>query len=836
MSDWEALNEQAAKLSQVLKQFERQILYGQYSCSCCEAPQNGENCPRCSMVGSGNRNHLVYEPTPGNNYDFPCFDQPPQYHIDQSPPQDLDFEREPEGSDDYTEVPFNNEKIIRQHNIAQVTPPAYTPSLPFLTTMEPTNTLLMGDEVINTILAREIDEFIKSSVEDLVPVPRESEVTSDSNLECDMPVNTLLLATDVREENFDINSPLGEYVVDFSMEKVDVADLPRHLVKELFSHLVKNPSLTKKMSDEPLGDDSKPRSYDVTFSNPFFDFNDDFTLCNDNPLFDEEFDDISSLDPPKSEPLNHEPLGNPDSMSRSLETSDLILEELTTEIGLDDSIPTQIDDGYYDSEGDILFLEYLLIEETFSNRTPVVLPKKSTLLIQQPPASKQFSLREVERFDPFFSLTQLGGKTRVMKTPSFGFHHMLDDSWKSRMELYMQNREHGRMILESVENDPLIWPTIEENGVTRTKKYAKLSAAEKIQADCDMKATYIILQGERIKFVTGVKLMKDLHTTNFDQLHAYLEQHELHANDVCLRHERNQDPLAFVTNRQMTSPHFNTYQSSYNNPQLQQHFSPSQYGSIHPNQHYSPTYPSPPQFNHSSVPSSYPHQSQMNHQTSSVPQIAYQSPQVTTQPMIESALIDSGFAIPVFSPGDDLIACLNKAMAFLTAVASLRNVAWYKEKAMLDEAQEAGQILDEEQLAFLTDPGVQDGQAIQKITPNNAAFQTEDLDTYDSDCDDISNAQAVFMANISNYASNVILEVPHSETYLNDMENQSVHAMQDFEQTSAVDVSNNEIHSDSNIIPYSQYLEETQQANVQDTHLQAQQDSMILSVIEQMSE
>ncbi|GKE46501.1 hypothetical protein Tco_1477759 [Tanacetum coccineum] len=93
-----------------------------------------------------------------------------------------------------------------------------------------------------------------------------------------------------------------------------------------------------------------------------------------------------------------------------------------------------------------------------------------------------------------------------------------------------------------------------------------------------------------------------------------------------------------------------------------------------------------------------------------------------------------------------------------------RNAAWYKEKAMSAEAQEARQILDEEQLAFLADLGVPD-------------------------------------------------EVPHSKTYLNDMENQSVHAMQDFEQITTVDFSNNEIHNDSNIIPYSQYLEETQQAN-----------------------
>ncbi|GKC77833.1 hypothetical protein Tco_1128607 [Tanacetum coccineum] len=155
------------------------------------------------------------------------------------------------------------------------------------------------------------------------------------------------------------------------------------------------------MSDEPLCDDSKPRSYDVTFSNPLFDFNDDYTLCNDNPLFDEEFTNNSSLDPPKSAPLNYEPLGSPDSMSRSLETSDLILEELTAEIGLDDSIPTEIDDGYYDSEGDILFLEHLLIEEIFSDPTPIVLLKKSTLLVTPLPDSKQFSLREVERFDLF---------------------------------------------------------------------------------------------------------------------------------------------------------------------------------------------------------------------------------------------------------------------------------------------------------------------------------------------------------------------------------------------------------------------------------------------------
>ncbi|GJS64095.1 hypothetical protein Tco_0678659 [Tanacetum coccineum] len=69
------------------------------------------------------------------------------------------------------------------------------------------------------------------------------------------------------------------------------------------------------------------------------------------------------------------------------------------------------------------------------------------------------------------------------------------DSRKSRMRLYMLNRQNGRMILESVKSGLLIWPLIVENGVTRPKKYYELSATEALQADCDIKGTNIILQG-----------------------------------------------------------------------------------------------------------------------------------------------------------------------------------------------------------------------------------------------------------------------------------------------------------------------------------------------------
>ncbi|GKD06792.1 hypothetical protein Tco_1181766 [Tanacetum coccineum] len=243
----------------------------------------------------------------------------------------------------------------------------------------------------------------------------------------------------------------------------------------------------------------------------------------------------------------------------------------------------------------------------------------------------------------------------------------LYDSWKSRMELYMMNRPHGRMILASVEKGPLVWPSITEDGVTRLKEYVELTPAEAIQADCDIKAINIILQGlpteiyalvsqhrvakdlwEKIKllmqgtsltkqerecklydefdkftykkgetlheyylrftlllndmniykmpleqfqvntkflntlpdewskFVTDVKLVKDLHTTNVDQLHAHLQQHERHANEVRLMHERNPDPLALVASHQLTQPAYQSHLHSHQQSLSQHHVSPYQ--------------------------------------------------------------------------------------------------------------------------------------------------------------------------------------------------------------------------------------------------------------------
>ncbi|GJV20135.1 retrovirus-related pol polyprotein from transposon TNT 1-94 [Tanacetum coccineum] len=244
------------------------------------------------------------------------------------------------------------------------------------------------------------------------------------------------------------------------------------------------------------------------------------------------------------------------------------------------------------------------------------------------------------------------------------------------------------MILESVENGPLIWPSIEENGVTKPKKYSELSATEAIQADCDIKATNIILQGlppevyalvsnhkvakelwERIqllmqgtsltkqekelntkflntlppewsKFVTDIKLVRDLHITNIDQLHAYLGQHEFHANEVRLMHERNSDPLAFSP--QCGSP-YQQYSNNQSSTPLSITYPSNDYqSSIHHNV-YSPS--------------------------SSIRKLEY-APLINQQP--EFSQQDSGLIVLVFQNGDDPIDAINHMMSFLTAVVTSR--------------------------------------------------------------------------------------------------------------------------------------------------------------------
>ncbi|GJU73983.1 hypothetical protein Tco_1265388 [Tanacetum coccineum] len=291
-------------------------------------------------------------------------------------------------------------------------------------------------------------------------------------------------------------------------------------------------------------------------------------------------------------------------------------------------------------------------------------------------------------------------------------------SHEKQMEtLYDENRPHGRMILASVEKGPLVWPSITEDGVTRLKEYVELTPAEAIQADCDIKAinsfskAYQLksmpLKGETLheyylrftlllndmniykmpleqfqvntkflntlpdewsKFVTDVKLVKDLHTTNVDQLHAHLQQHERHANEVRLMHERNPDPLALVASHQLTQP-------------------------------------------------------------------AYQS-HLHTHPQGEPYCQ----AVPLTQ--------------------EKRDETWFNDKVLLVQAQASGQLIT-----------------------HNAAYQADDLDAYDSDCDELNSAKIALMANLSRNGSDALTEVHNPDNLNYDLFNQSEQIMTSSEQS-----------------------------------------------------
>ncbi|GKC60020.1 hypothetical protein Tco_1087618, partial [Tanacetum coccineum] len=95
-------------------------------------------------------------------------------------------------------------------------------------------------------------------------------------------------------------------------------------------------------------------------------------------------------------------------------------------------------------------------------------------------------------------------------------------SWSSRMRLYIKGKENGRKMLNSIENGPLVYGTIKENGVTRPKKYEELTDAEKLQDDCDVKSTNIILQG-----LPPENSRKKIFY-NLDQLRLQFERENLH--------------------------------------------------------------------------------------------------------------------------------------------------------------------------------------------------------------------------------------------------------------------------------------------------------------------
>nr|GEY79152.1 putative reverse transcriptase domain, ribonuclease H-like domain, aspartic peptidase domain protein [Tanacetum cinerariifolium] len=445
---------------------------------------------------------------------------------------------------------------------------------------------------------------------------------------------------------------------------------------------------------------------------------------------------------------------------------------------------------------------------------------------------------------------------------------IMDREVKQLNQCHIPINKHGRMILESVENGSLLWPTVEEDGVTRSKKYFELSTTEAIQADCDVKDTNIILQGlppevyalvsthkvakelwERIqmlmqgtsltkqerecklcdefdkfaynkgeslrefylrfslllndmniynmkleqfqvntkflntlppewsKFVTDVKLVRDLHMTNVDQLHAYWDNTNImqmnHTNNINFNHKSQHSSLLNMEHRIILLS--NDPIDSINHMMS---------------------------FLTAVITSRYP---PTNNQlrTSSNPR--------------QQATINNGRVTIKPIQGRQNSMTAGHMSKQCTKPKRKRDEAWFKDKVLLVQAQANGQVLHEEELKFLVDPWIAETQSTQYVVTNNAAYQADDLDAYDSDCDELNFAKISLMTNLSHYGSDNLTEVHNQDNMTNNVRYQDVQATSTSEQSNILNQSETKIISDSNIISYSQYMNESQYTTVQNS-------------------
>ncbi|GKB58028.1 hypothetical protein Tco_0914214 [Tanacetum coccineum] len=235
---------------------------------------------------------------------------------------------------------------------------------PILFTEEPVDSLIMENEHFDTIPATESDEFIKSSVENLVPTPSESK--DASNGECDLPVC----------DDFP-----KSHLVTFSNPLFDIDDDCTSSDDELFSE-----------EDVPM------ENFKI-FSNPLFDFDEEIIAIEIDSLLDEFTGELTllksissgidndNLDPegeihlvesllydnssPRPPEDTNSDVSNAitESFSPSpipFEDNDSLMEEIDLFLTPDDSMPPGIENADYDSEGDILFLEELLSNDSSS--------------------------------------------------------------------------------------------------------------------------------------------------------------------------------------------------------------------------------------------------------------------------------------------------------------------------------------------------------------------------------------------------------------------------------------------------------------------------------------
>ncbi|GJX42338.1 hypothetical protein Tco_0257328 [Tanacetum coccineum] len=260
---------------------------------------------------------------------------------------------------------------------------------PVLSTEEPVDSLIMKDEHLDTILATESDEVIKSSVENLVPIPSESEDFSDNESECDMPVNDesspifTTFSNPLFDSNDDFTSSDDESLSneDVPMENFKIYSNPLFEDEEIISTKIDPHSFNVEynlieslLNHDTLIDSSLKFDY---LLEEFYDpippgiKKADFDLEEEIRLAENLSYDNSSPRPP--EELNLEIantiIKSPSPSPIPITDSDSLMEEIDLFLAFDDSMPPDIENDDYDSEGDIRFLE-----ELFSN-DPFPLPK-----------------------------------------------------------------------------------------------------------------------------------------------------------------------------------------------------------------------------------------------------------------------------------------------------------------------------------------------------------------------------------------------------------------------------------------------------------------------------
>ncbi|GKA31554.1 hypothetical protein Tco_0717859 [Tanacetum coccineum] len=245
-------------------------------------------------------------------------------------------------------------------------------------------------------------------------------------------------------------------------------------------------------------------------------------------------------------------------------------------------------------------------------------------------------------------------------------------------------------------------PNVEEHGKTRPKKYSKLSATDAIQADCDVKATNIILQGlppEVYALVSNHRIAKELWEiikllmqgtsltkqerecklyVEFDKfaykkgetLRDFYLRFSLLLNDMNIYNMKLEQFQVNTEFMNTLPPEWSKFLTDVKQVSLYQS---SQYGSPYQSQQYSTNQPLTP------ISITYPsndYQLSIHHNVyspqQSTPQLEY-APTVNQRPQkSEFPQLDSGLTVPVFKQGDDPIDAINHMMSFLSAVVTSR--------------------------------------------------------------------------------------------------------------------------------------------------------------------